>query len=351
MFNSIKEPNTRVFILGERRSGSNLLRTLLNTSPEIVAPHPPHILHTFSTLVPSYGDLTDEQNWRGLVEDVVRSVNLSPVSMYQSGEEMRSDDIFKYEVERSLRGVQDAIYRAVMDEIGATSWICKSNDNIHYLPKIEDSYGESARYIHLVRDGRDVYNSFLNAPIGPKHPYIAALEWQEIQRKIFDWTRKVSNRALLIRYEDLITDTQKELERICSFLGISFTEEMLNSYASAEAKKTADKSKLWKNVNKPVMRGNSKKYLRLPMKDMQLYENAAGQALEDLEYPLYFRERQKPTSEQVEKIISKDQRLRKEAEKREKNDGGNRSKQVAFLKILRQERGVSPPKGSKISGI
>ena len=46
-----------IFMVGEQRSGSNLLRVILNESKNIAAPHPPHILQRMMPLVPLYGDL------------------------------------------------------------------------------------------------------------------------------------------------------------------------------------------------------------------------------------------------------------------------------------------------------
>ena len=46
-----------IFMIWIQRSGSNLLRLMLNELPEIAAPHPPHILQRMMPLVPRYGDL------------------------------------------------------------------------------------------------------------------------------------------------------------------------------------------------------------------------------------------------------------------------------------------------------
>ena len=34
----------KIFMIGTQRSGSNLLRLMVNQAPDIAAPHPPHIL-------------------------------------------------------------------------------------------------------------------------------------------------------------------------------------------------------------------------------------------------------------------------------------------------------------------
>ena len=65
--------------IGTQRSGSNLLRIMLNQLPEIAAPHPPHILETFEHLLPIYNNLNDNANFESLVNDVCLWVELNPV--------------------------------------------------------------------------------------------------------------------------------------------------------------------------------------------------------------------------------------------------------------------------------
>ena len=69
----------KIFMIGTQRSGSNLLRLMINQAPDIAAPHPPHILERFAPLLPIYGDLAQERNFVRLVDDVVRMVEVNPV--------------------------------------------------------------------------------------------------------------------------------------------------------------------------------------------------------------------------------------------------------------------------------
>ena len=67
-------PSDPLFIIGTERSGSNLLRVILNSHPNIVIPHPPHIMRYFGPLEARYGDLSRHRNLRRLVDDVLRLV-------------------------------------------------------------------------------------------------------------------------------------------------------------------------------------------------------------------------------------------------------------------------------------
>ena len=63
-----------IFMVGEQRSGSNLLRLILNESKDIAGPHPPHILQRFVPLLPIYGELNKPETFNRLVDDVCRLV-------------------------------------------------------------------------------------------------------------------------------------------------------------------------------------------------------------------------------------------------------------------------------------
>ena len=74
---NFKKPSG-IQIIGTQRSGSNLLRVILNQSGEIASPHPPHILVTFAPLLKFYGNL-DAYAYKTLIDDVVNYVEANPV--------------------------------------------------------------------------------------------------------------------------------------------------------------------------------------------------------------------------------------------------------------------------------
>ena len=65
--------------IGTQRSGSNLLRLMLNQLQGIYAPHPPHILKTFYPLLAKYGNLNSKKNFEFLIDDVISWIRLNPV--------------------------------------------------------------------------------------------------------------------------------------------------------------------------------------------------------------------------------------------------------------------------------
>ena len=194
-----------IFIIGIRRSGSNLLRLMLNQLPEIAAPHPPHILQRMMPLLPHYGDLKDPKVFSLLVDDVCRLVELSPISW--EGVVLDRRDIMARCRKPSLVAVFGAVYDAAAEAQCAKTWCCKSLENISYVSEIE-GYFTDAKYIYLYRDGRDVAVSFRKAIVGEKHFYHIAREWSKVQQLALDLRHKIPpERFFNLSYEQLIKST------------------------------------------------------------------------------------------------------------------------------------------------
>lgn len=271
-------------MIGVRRSGSNLLRVMLNEAPGIVAPHPPHILMRFMPLLPVYGDLAKPGNFETLVEDVCRLVELNPVPW--DGVTLNRDDILHRCRRRSLVDIYGAVYDLATQTWGARDWVCKSVENITYVDHIEAGF-TAPKYVYLYRDGRDVAVSMRKAIIGEKHMYHIAREWAHIQRQALAHRAKIpAERFLSVSYEDLTHHSEQTVRRLCAFLEVPYSDGMLEFHKSDEAKRTAEKSSnLWGNVNKPMMENNSGKFMREASKvDLHIFESVAGDVLDALGY-------------------------------------------------------------------
>lgn len=122
--------------IGTQRSGSNLLRVMLNQLPEINAPHPPHIIQTMMPLLPLYGDLQEQANFSKLVDDVCTLVELNPVNW---NIRFNRDEVEQRCAAHNLPQVMKAVYELKAQQAGATMWCCKSMASIHYIDAIETS--------------------------------------------------------------------------------------------------------------------------------------------------------------------------------------------------------------------
>jgi len=162
----------------------------------------------------------------------------------------------------------------------------KTPKHIHKLDLIR-SMVPGARFILTVRDGRDVAASFIKR-VGSARPGVdrwleeCAIVRGELQRS--DTT--------LVRYEDLIENTEAELQRLCTFASIPYSEAMLAYYAQqrlwfgveAVRKGTGAagiEHRLLRNwqINQPIFDGRGAWKTTLPPADRHAFETGRGREL------------------------------------------------------------------------
>src|ERR1043165_383794 len=276
-----------LIIIGTQRSGSNLLRLMLNQLDEIQAPHPPHILSTFFPLLPGYCNLYGKENFKLLLDDVCAFIRTNPVPW--EIKDLTTDNLEKRCKGNTLVHVYLAVYEMYAAQKGATIWCSKSMANLYYIPEIENQ-GLKPVYLHLIRDGRDVAASFRKAIVGEKHPYNLALQWKTDQETAEKHCLALApERYVPVWYENLIHDTENTLRILLHHLGLQFNKKMLDYYNTEEAIHTAEAGKMWNNVCKPVMEKNSNKFLsQLSDEDILTFESIAGDTLQHFGYTPYF---------------------------------------------------------------
>jgi hypothetical protein len=272
-----------IFMIGTQRSGSNLLRLMLNQLDEIASPHPPHILKRMYPLLDYYNDITRLHNFHQLADDVCRLVELNPVPW--EGVILNRDEVISRCKNRSLLALFGAVYDICAETWGARTWCCKSLENIKFVDDIE-RYFDSPRYIYLYRDGRDVALSFQKAVVGEKHMYNIAANWantQSIALKLRD--RFEESRFFSVSYENLIENTEHTAQRLCKFLGVEYNCSMLDYHRSKEASRSAESSSLWSGLVQPVIKSNTQKYLHsASQEEIVIFESVAGHVLDNLGY-------------------------------------------------------------------
>ncbi len=327
-----------VFMVGEQRSGSNLLRLILNQTSDLVAPHPPHILQRMMPLIHLYGDLDNEAVFARLVEDVCRLIETNPVPW--DGVTLDRDDITSRCRCNSLVAVYAAVLEVYAETHNARASVCKSMQNIRWAQQIDD-YFENARYVYLYRDPRDVTLSFTKAVIGEKHPYFIASQWAELQRLCLKERERIGpERFFSVCYEQLISDPGKVVKDLCDFLCIEFSESMLCFHQSREASRTAVASQLWQNLDQPIMNSNSRKYLKeLSEHDIRIVESLAGDVMDHLGYARHFVRtgaEHNYTPEMIRRFESVNERRKQEtAARTETEDLERRRLQAQVLEQIR----------------
>jgi hypothetical protein len=212
-----------VFIIGVPRSGTTLLRVLLDSHPQIAAlPESPWLLGAYggdSSLRSLLTDLTDGPF------GVVRNVSgITPSHVLAAG-----------------RRLLDELFEPFMRERNKQMLVFKTPDDIPHLDFLL-KLAPDAHYLHITRDGRDVCMSQLakKGSFFEDLKSFGRLSYANAFRRWVEWEQRVRSllhqpgvRVCHVKYEDLIADPKAALERITAFLGVPFEAAMLD-YAAAE---------------------------------------------------------------------------------------------------------------------
>jgi len=153
----------------------------------------------------------------------------------------------------------------------------------------------SAKFVHIIRDGRDVCLSLINwkrkaEKFSQRLPTwsvdavtTAALYWEE-----FVTAGREGGRSLPasiyheVRYESLVTNPAEQCKSLCEFLGVKYDEAMPRFN---EGRMNPDPNLDAKHAWLPPTPGLRDWRKQMPPEDVQRFEAAAGSLLDELRYP------------------------------------------------------------------
>jgi len=201
-----------IFIVGVARSGTTLLRLMLDAHPELAIPPETHFIPKVITAVDEDRDpleeMTEHRRWPdfGLDADALRE-RLGAHRSLNAGDALR--DFY-------------GLYAARHHK---SRWGDKSTNYIRKMKPISRVLPE-ARFIHLIRDGRDVALSQVAVHFGPTTIEGAAEKWRAEITK----ARRQGPRLphyLEIRYEELVADPEPVLRTVCEATDLPWDDAML----------------------------------------------------------------------------------------------------------------------------
>ena len=217
------------FVVGVGRSGTTLLRMMLDAHPQLAIPPETHFLNPmiqasgrirFTPRTASRAVVHDQRRrWKdfGLSEDDLRE---------------RFEAIERFNTADAIR----AFYLLYANKHGKPRWGDKTPDYIRKMKKLQKTLPE-ARFIHVIRDGRDAGLS-QNSRIAKrgKDP-VPAREMARRWRKRIVKSRIDAEEVehyLEVRYEDIVADTEAVLRRVCEHVELDYDPVMLRYYERAE---------------------------------------------------------------------------------------------------------------------
>lgn len=230
------------FILGSGRNGSTLLASILNAHKDVFVPPEQFILPY--TIFKRY--LKFYWSTNNLKQDVVDNIKLPSQTLNWKV------DLKEIELkDKSIASFFNSIYRSYAKQVkgDVKIWGDKTPLNIHFVNFIYPEFS-NAKYIFLIRDPRDVvlsYKKLTNHKA--KNTDFAIWKWND-SIKMLDFLLKRTD-VLIIKYEELVHNPNKELKKILSYLDISKDMSILSSKSGASDMGVGDHS-FHQNLDKPI---------------------------------------------------------------------------------------------------
>ncbi|MDG6348292.1 sulfotransferase [Luteimonas sp. 8-5] len=224
-----------VFVVGAPRSGTTLLRRMLDSHSHLAGPHEYPLLCTAIEYFRERG-LTEVH---GFLDLIYSSERFSAWGVERALVERRIVDGIG-----SVRELVECILDAYLSSRGATTFVDKNIRNIAALESLLAMFPR-AKFVHIVRDGRDVALSLRDRKwasyqlgVSPRrdirHLKGGALLWLDAIGLFNTFIRCYGPLHLRVRYEDLVLAPEKVLSGICEFLGLEYEHRMLKFYSNKD---------------------------------------------------------------------------------------------------------------------
>jgi len=186
-----------------------------------------------------------------------------------------------------------AVFGAYAAERGKARWGDKTPLYMQHLDVLERLFPD-ARYVHLIRDGRDAALSFLSVPEGLMtegwgHPRDAAgfaCQWAtEVAAARALGARVGAERYHELRYESLVADPEGALRAACAFAELRFDPAMLDYVGQTDSAAKAHQQRL----GEPPRQGVRDWRTEMSETDRHAFEEVAGALLAGLGYEVGIR--------------------------------------------------------------
>jgi hypothetical protein len=275
-----------LIVLGVGRSGTTLLRVMLDRNSELAIPDE------------SFFMLPLARRHRGRVEADAFYEDLRRLPrLHEWG--LSAGDVRPRLRDGMTTGEAIAtIFETYADKQGKPRWGDKTPLYMQHLPLLERLFPD-ALWLHLVRDGRDAALSFLALPEGfsgrtwaqPRTVAQFAARWKVEIETARELGGRAGERYLELRYEDLVADPEGELRRICEFASLPWEPEMLAYSGSVDVSKLPQHQRLAQPPTPNVRNWREE----MPAAAARGFEDVAGDVLRGSGYELLSPEARYPT--------------------------------------------------------
>ena len=268
------------FFLGCGRSGTTLVRVMFDAHPQLAIPPGTGLAKHMGERHAQYevGGGIDVDRFE---RDVLASDRFSIWGLDEATVHRALHDPAPATVADAVRRV----YAAYAASHGKPRYANKSHGYVLSIPVVAALLPE-ARFVHIVRDGRNVALSLIDSPFGPNNVAAGARFWRRrVERGRFDGHRLGPGRYREVAYEAVVADPEAVLTDLCAFLELPFDPAMLRYYEQPEhVSRGLKHPDIHKNLIRPPTPNVRDWRDQMSGQDVARFEAIAGSSLERFGY-------------------------------------------------------------------
>lgn len=204
--------NAPFFILGCVRSGTTMLRNFLRLHPRLECPEETH----FYRWADPFGSPRYEKNY----------ITMRIFENHRKLDGVSNRDFQESQLHASdRREMSEAYGRLYLESVGniAGRWFDKTPQNVYGLPLISHQFQDS-KFVHIHRHPLNVVASLVEGRVMAKHSVKGAMNyWMESMILINEYKKSNKHRVYELSYEEISTNPEVELMRLCEFLEEDFS--------------------------------------------------------------------------------------------------------------------------------
>ena len=272
-----------IFIIGASRSGTTMLRLILNAHPNIAIPDElkyfnslPHTVDLRAWRTPAMSSESYDswvKRYFHERQNVLKGVNVEDII-----------ENIRCRATKDLRAPLSIAMAHYAARHGKKRWGEKTPHNIFYVDVIHDMF-PAGKFIHLVRDPRAVVSSMNCSPYFAHDSAINALNWRHAIRSGVSYFNliRTSKELLTIRYEDLVSHPETTTRTICEFVGEEFSSVMLEFHRTSDEEMSGNIRT--RSITKPINPTNRIKWMsNLSSHDIRVIESICSAEMQELGY-------------------------------------------------------------------
>ena len=268
------------FIVGSGRSGTTLVQAIFDQHPELATTHESHFVAPLAKHRRRYekGAGFDVDRF---LDDLFGDPNFRRLGIDRA--DLAAD--FSLHAPADYSGAVRVVFERFATDHGKPRYADKTPGYVVHIPLLASVFPE-ARFLHIIRDGRDVGLSYMETSWGPSDLPAAALYWRtRVGAGRAAGARLGQARYREVRYEDLVADPGPVIRSLCPFFDLDFRPEMLEYFKAAdEFTATTPDPGVHSRLALPPTKGLRDWRSQMASRDVEVFEALAGGLLSDLGY-------------------------------------------------------------------